>query len=482
MTHYSIPINRQSRSVRWSGAVIVCHVAFLMFAGAGRADEAPPADDPAVMATLQALGDHSSALLDPVTVVLPPGFEQTPDYKVFVDHYMDKRGPGQRDYCNKMVYAPERRTALYAGGNHQVPHRMNDVWEYHLGANTWRLLYEPDGGNAGDHKAAYFLTSRNLVRNPDEPLTDKQRGEIEAYRKWWSENVTLSDGQLATRRGGPIMPIHTWDGFCYDPIAKRMVWAMGADPAAQPATQAYFTHQTIDHVQAQLDPRYTPLWSFDPVQRRWLHQRMAAADEPRPDLRGMGGSLTYLPDQQRCVWYVAAQNVSPHDHAMWLLDMTTNRWTQMHPNGGRSIEDLAFADHLAPRSEQQMAYDPKRRRLVAVIEHDTFMYDFAADAWSKVSTDERIFGHDAHSIFAYDPVGDVFLLAFAPDGQGKELKLAALDAATLQWELIEPNGPAIPAGQYGGHMGYFDPRLDAFVVHSRSSDRVWVYRHKRSAP
>lgn len=453
-------------------------VTLLVISALCGADEQLIADDPAVIAALDPLGDRSSAVLEPVKVVLPPGFADTPEFKALADHNMHKRGPGQRDYCNKMVYAPERHTALYAGGNHQAPHRMNDVWEYHLGANTWRLLYAPDGGNAGRHKAAYFLTSRTLVKDPDAALTDKQRNQIEDYRQWWHDYVTLAEGHIATRRGGPINPVHTWDGFCYDAAAGRMVWAMGANPAAQPATQAYFTGQTVEQVQAQLDPRYTPMWSFDPVTKRWHHQRMAAADDPRPGLRGMGGSMTYLPDQQRCVWYIAAQNVSPHDYGMWLLDAKTNQWTELHPNDGRSISDLVNRDDIAPRAELQMAYDPTRRRLVAVIKHDTFAYDFAANAWSKITTDPRVFGHDAHSVFAYDPVGDVFLLAFAPDGRGKQLNLAALDAATLQWRMITPNGPPIPATQYGGYMGYFDPRLNALVIQPRYSDRMWVYRHK----
>jgi hypothetical protein len=72
-------------------------------------------------------------------------------------------------------------------------------------------------------------------------------------------------------------------------------------------------------------------------------------------------------------------------------------------------------------------------------------------------------------------------LAFPPDGKGKQLSLAALDAATLKWELITPNGPEIPATKYGGYMGYFDSRLNAFVIHSRYTDRPWVYRHKPRA-
>ena len=122
------------------------------------ADAVPPyQDDPQIINTLEQLRPGESAVLPPVKVECDG-----------IDRWnFPQRGPGQRDYCNKMPYAADRGTALYAGGNHRVPHRMNDVWEYHLGSNTWHMLYAPDGGNPGEHKAAYFLTSRTLVRDPD---------------------------------------------------------------------------------------------------------------------------------------------------------------------------------------------------------------------------------------------------------------------------------------------------------------------------
>lgn len=459
-------------SIRFAIALVavLCPVAFA----------APPLeDDPKVIATLRSLGAHSAALLDPVRVQLPDGFTDSPNFESLRGHNMHKRGPGQRDYCNKAIYAHDRHTALYAGGNHQSPHRMNDVWEYHLGSNTWRMLYAPDGGNAGKHKAGYFLTSRTLARDPDAALTEKQRGQIEAYRAWWAEHVELTDGHIATKNGGPINPVHTWDGFCYDAAAKRMVWAMGVSPASQPTTHAQFTGRPLAEIEAEIDKRYTPMWTFDPIAKRWRHERVNEPDAPRPDLRGMGGTLAYLPDQQRTIWYVSAQNVSPQDHQMWSLDLTTNTWTDLKPNGGRSIRDLVHTDGVAPGSELQSAYDPKRKRLVAVLGHDTFVYDVATNAWSKATTDERIHAHDARSVFAYDPVSDTFLLAYPPDGRGKQLRLAALDGATLRWTLIEPNGPPIPAPKYGGTMGYFDPRLNVFVLQARYDDRMWVYRHAR---
>jgi len=216
------------------------------------------------------------------------------------------------------------------------------------------------------------------------------------------------------------------------------------------------------------------MWMFDPAKRTWIHYR---TDGKRAQLRGMGATMAYLPDLGKTVWYVAAQNVSPHAFEMWLLDAVEDRWTELKPNGGKSIATLVTKDKVAPLAEQQTAYSPRHKKLVAVLEHDTFVYDVAANRWSKVAGDERIYGHDAHSVFAYDEQADAFLLAFPPDGRGKQLRLAAFSLATGRWELIEPNGPAVPAIQYGGYTGYYDPGHHVLVIQGRYCDRVWVYRH-----
>ena len=446
-------------------AIILLCAVFPGLHAATDAAERPYRDDPAVTGLLDKLGDRASAVLPPVTV-------KAGDLKM---HGMDKYGPGQRDYCNKMVYAADRQTALYAGGNHQVPHRMNDVWEYHLGSNTWHLLYAPDGGNAGLHKAAYFLTSRTLVREPDKELTEQEKERIEAYRQWWSENVVFQDGHLATTRGGPIMPAHTWDAFCYGDRVVRLIWGMGASPAAQLTTHAYFTGKPLGELTRQADPTYTPMWMFDVKRRRWVHYRTS---KKHAALRGMGATMTCLPDLGRCIWYVAAQNVSPAAYEMWMFDAAEDKWTELKPNGGKTIGTLAGKEGVAPRAEQQTAYSPKHRKLVAVRGPDTFIYDVVADEWSKSVTDERIYGHDAHSVFAYDSHADVFLLAFAPDGRGKTLRLAAYSLASNKWQIIDPDGPDVPTIKYGGYTGYYDPEHNVFVVQGRYSDRLWVYRHQ----
>ena len=414
----------------------------------------------------QTLGNRSSFVLPKVKV----------DSKGLTLHGIDRFGPGCRDYCNKMLYAPDLGVALYAGGNHRVPHRMNDVWAFDLGANTWRLLYEPDGGNPGKYKDAYFLTSRTLVRKPETVLTEKQKESIENYRQWWNENIVFENGHLTTKQGGPIMPSHTWDGFCYDHAARKLLWGMGASPAAQLSTHSYFTGRSVAELEKASDPTYSPMWMFDPVGNRWIHYR---TDKPRAALRGMGASMTYLPDLKQSIWYVAAQNVSPHAYEMWMFDAVNDRWTELKPNGGKSISTLARKEKVVPGSEVQMAYSPKHKKLVAVLKQDTFVYDVVENQWTKVKTDDRLFAHDAKSVFVYDDHADRFLLLFPPEGKGKAMSLAVYSLASNQWDLVEPNGPGVPETKYGMYMGYYDPKHNVFMVQGRYVDRIWVYRHKK---
>ena len=119
-------------------------------------------------------------------------------------------------------------------------------------------------------------------------------------------------------------------------------------------------------VEEQLDPSVTghgraidgrygrgSIWSLDATARKWITIRKPEGGKPVAATRGMGGTVCCLPDLGKIVWYVAAQNVSPPAYEMWLWDAVTNAWTELKPNGGRSISDLVNVDKVAPGSELQ---------------------------------------------------------------------------------------------------------------------------------
>jgi hypothetical protein len=165
----------------------------------------PYADEPAVIQAIGGLADRTALAL--------------PKFKVDAksDIYgCQTNGPVTRGYTMRMAYAPERQTALYHGGDHQTI-RSNDVWEYHLGSNTWHMIFEPDGGNHGPMKDVLLFLARRLRANPDDAMTAEERKRFEEVRPWWKANVILKDGYFTTTHGGPILPVHTWDTLVYEP-------------------------------------------------------------------------------------------------------------------------------------------------------------------------------------------------------------------------------------------------------------------------
>ena len=456
-------------------AVLACVAALnLSAARAAEPAEAKPlyADDPAVVKMLEGLGEHQSLRL-PAFKVTGVGIDKDP--------YFAKRGPSGRDYGNKMAYAPDRGTAMYAGANHGAPSRLNDCWEFHLGSNTWIRLAVGDGGDHGRvYRARRAIGAAERLEKAGKPVDEKTKkaaDDATAFmRKWYTDHVVLKDGYLQTKvNGGPVSPWHTWDGLAYDRTAKRLFWAvLDPDKAMQGKVRAYarWTDQDAAELLKQLKPG-SSLYGFDPTEGRWFRQ---IGPGPHPYLRGMGGSLVYVPEWKKTVWYCAAQNVSPNDFAMWAYDSTTNRWEDLKPNGGTPIRTLVHGRKIAPGGEVQMAYSPKHRKIVAVQGKGTFVYDIDKNAWSAAGTEEGHHAHDAVTIFYYDAANDLFLFLNSPKGHwGNPRELRAFNLATKKWDTLPINGPDINKRPYHRMTGYYDPRFNVFVVYD-SGAKVWVYR------
>lgn len=421
----------------------------------------PRQDDPAIVKLLAGLKPGQSLRL-PACKVL----------NVEPNSNWAKSGPGGRDYCNKMCYALDRQTAMFAGANHGAPSRLNDCWEYHLGSNTWIRLAAGDGGDHGAVNRAMGAIKQNKdVEKNTAFLTD-----------WFTNNCVVRDGYLQTKgNGGPVCPWHTWDGLAYDASAGRLLWAvLDTDSVLMNYTEQYakYTGQDFEKVKAQCKPG-TGLYMFDPRAKRWARQ---IGGEPRPYLRGMGGSLVYIPEWKKTIWYCAAQNVSPNDFAMWTYDAATNTWADLKPNGGRGVRELVHVDKVAPSSEAQLAYSPKHRKIVAVLGKETFIYDLAENKWVERIADDGNYASDSATAFAYDEADDLFLLINMPEGQwGKLRNVRAFSLASKKWQTLAIDGPDIHKRPYARMVGYFDPRLNVMVVYDSSPD-IWVFRPGPAAP
>ncbi len=421
----------------------------------------PYRDDPSVLKVLDEL--------EPGRVVKLPAFKVIGDL-IEQDERFRQHGPGGRDYCGRMCYAPSRGTALYAGANHGAPSRLNDAWEFHLGSNTWVRLAAGDGG---DHGALY--RARGAIRQGKD--IEKNQAFL---REWHTRHAELADGYLRTKRNhGPVEPWHAWDGLAWDATAGRLLWAvLDNDDVMRGKVKSYAeaTGQDAAELEKGLQ-RGTGLYLIDPKTGLWQRQ---LGPDPRPYLRGMGGSLVYVPDWKKTVWYCAATNVSPNDFAMWTYDAAANRWQELKPNDGRGIRELCQAG-LAPGSECQMAYSPRHRRIVAVLGKDAWAYDIDTNAWSHVSTVEDQFAHDARTVFDYDSVNDLFLLVNAPKGQWEPTRdLRALDPNTGQWRKVELAGEPLDSRPYARQAGYFDPGHNVLVVYSDDIRVVRIGRRPKA--
>ncbi|HEX8914882.1 MAG TPA: hypothetical protein VF796_21195 [Humisphaera sp.] len=383
-----------------------------------RPSTAPAADH---LAVLRALKPNHAALLGKASVV--GDFNDTAR-----QWELDKTGPQGRDYSIKMVWAPDRRRALFCGANHGVPHRLNDVWEFDLATLTWHLLYAPD------HNRDYT----GLGKDPSD--------------------VLFKDGVLITKRGGPAVIGHTWWGLTYDPQAKALLfmntWVTDQKKAV------FFLDGDVDQLY-----KGPPLWAFYPAEGRWEFQR---TDKPYPTAP-FGGMLEHLPELGGTVWHVNNWQMQQ----TWLFDATKKAWRPMNPNGGGKAFEQA-----APQPEQVGYHDPKRKLLVVQRQADTFHYNVTKNEWKKVIAREKgaadvPHGHDATSVFHHDPASGHGLLL--------EYKTNALwaydpDAAdpTAAWKKLTPEGDPMPDGSK--RLAYVDQALNAFVVIKGTT--VWAYRYR----
>lgn len=372
---------------------------------------------PAVTDKLAALKPNHAVLLGKADVV--------GEFNATARQYdLDKTGPRGRDYSIKMCWAPDRRRALFCGANHGVPHRLNDVWEFDLPSRTWVLLYPPDLPRGyGD-----------LGKDPSD--------------------VEFRDGILVTKRGGPAVIAHTWWGLTYDPKHKALMfmntWVtdrkkavrdLGGDPAV-----------LYDG---------PPLWAFFPAEKKW---KAFKADKPYP-VPIFGGMLEYAPELGGSVWHANNWQM----HGTWVHDFEKDAWTDLKANGGGKGFEAA-----APEPEQIGYYDPKRKIVVAHRHYDTSHFDPRKNEWKKVLTgakdDGRTpYGHDARSVFYYDPASGHGLLV-----QFETNTVWAYDPDKPAWTKLTPDGDAMPAGSK--RLAYLDPAQNVLVVIDETT--VWAYRYR----
>lgn len=337
---------------------------------------------------------------------------------------LDRTGPRGRDFTIKMVWAPDRKRALFCGANHAVPHRLNDVWEFDLATMTWQMLYAPD--NPRDYTG--------LGKDPSD--------------------VEFRDGIFVTKRGGPGIIGHTWWGLTYDTKQRELLFMNTWVTDEKKAALA---------IGGKPDELFEgpPLWSFSPERRTWKMVK-TAKPFPRPIF---GGMLEYVSELNGTIWHANNWQM----RGSWLLDAETAKWKNLTP----ADQEQEFEEHAA-EPEQVGYYDPQRKQLIVQRHYSTHHYDVVKNRWKKVlSADPESglapYGHDAYSPMYYDPKsGHGLLLEY------KTNKLWAYNPDQTQWTLLAPEGDDLPDGSK--RLIYFDHAQNVLVITRDTS--VWAYRYQ----
>jgi hypothetical protein len=332
---------------------------------------------------------------------------------------LDRTGPLARDYCRKMVWAPERQRALFAGANHGGPHRLNDVWEFDLEGHAWTCLYAPD------------LPRTYGGLGPD------------------ASDVIFRNGVLVTQRGGPAVVGHTWSGLTYDQRERCMLfmntWPIDINPLIRQVG-----HDPVDRYHGP------PLWRFTPATQAWSLVRTEA---PWPKA-AVAAMLEDVPELGGPVWHQNNWQLS----ATWLLDTGNGRWKVI----ADASSSPGFATQ-APGAELVAYHDPRRRLLVAQCARATFHFDIGQRRWSRTVDGGGPHGHDAFTSFYYHPGSGEGLLVDFRDG-----RLWAYAPDSARWRQLSPGGDTPPPGGIR-MLAYVDAARDLLVL--VNGTQTWAYRH-----
>jgi RNA polymerase sigma factor (sigma-70 family) len=393
--------------------------------------------DPAILKLIKNLGDNQSALL--------PQVKTHGNFNDFLKKKgMDKTGPRPRNYCLKWVWAPERKRALFCGGNAGVPHKLNDVWEYDLASNTWVLLWEPD-------------PDTNRVRHMKKP------GEAKAYLDKFVK-LDEESGEIMTKRGAPFDPVHTWWSLTYDHELRALVWSMGN----------HHLHGLFLKEHPELKDKYKMqghtmrLWVFYPHLKRWEFIK-----PPKGLLKG--GDMEYIPE----LGGILAYSQTFGQLAVFHSKTKTWKWKRL---AGGSLNRLRSQHPEYPDRGGVAAYDSANKILVfhhgggthrgKPVRHKTWHYDVKADKWEKVlETDKGPRGTNSEGPMVFDSVSKA---CFIVHNEG----LWRYSVKTKTWTQITPKGPGLESRRCW--MACYNPEYNVIMA-DNGGGKVWVYRAKKKA-
>ncbi|MEX0716628.1 MAG: hypothetical protein WD066_08575 [Planctomycetaceae bacterium] len=383
----------------------------------GGAFEEPPLPDKALLAKIEALPDDTWMKLPAFRTagdVAWMNTRATSDYR--------RIGPSVRDYCNRMVWAADRRRALYCGAGHNI-HPLNDVWEYDLASNAWICLYAPD------------------------PAPPRDSPE------WYRENVVRRGDVVVTPRGGPVRPAHTWWGLCYDSDRRRLIFfdvhkgIMFTNYEQLAAAVGLKANGPILRMYGS-GPGEGWVFAFDPEARAW--DENVVTNTPKAD---ESTELEYLP-HRKALWL--------HSGKTYLMEQGAREWKPIAEQG--------------PRSGGVSAYDAETRTIVSAGSR-AFEYSCDDAEWTPGGAlPEGVRGRIPHSMMCFDSVARRFVLCttLAEGREPRRLRLFLYDLKEKAWNTPAAQGDLPTTTNFAG---YYDPERNVTVVYGNRE--MWAYRARR---
>ncbi|MCW8131323.1 MAG: hypothetical protein KIS92_13320 [Planctomycetota bacterium] len=344
------------------------------------------------------------------------------------------RGPFGRSYCAKMLYAPERKRAIFFGGGHNV-RRINDVWEYDLASNTW-----------------------NCLRGGDPWQKDTE--------EWFREFTMLKDGIVMTKTGGMVSVSHQWDQVAYDPERRLALWvnsmprsvnySIKLDQPDNVVAKAYGL--SFEEFSKKLGKDSIHVWGYDLAKKEWTSIECLVSWKGPGNTTGgrsESGILKYMPDQKTLIFI---------GHATLVRDASTGEWKKVA--GGPGTYGASAA------------YDVANKQIVAIAGRKTLTYTIGQKGWKTAIEEGPVAGNDAASALFFDPVSKHVLMHTLPAKDGDtQPPLWIYDPAKNAWFDPKPQGDVPPV--VGERLLYIDEARNVLVYYN--SRDVYVYRYKRAA-
>jgi hypothetical protein len=373
-------------------------------------------------------------------------------------------GPPSARYNYSMIFDPVNTTLILFGGVNSSATRLNELWKYTVGTNTWSQL-SPTGGPPtarSEHTAVYdSVNATMLVYGGTTGSVSNELWKYTISTNTWSQitfsgSITARRAHTAIYEGGSIQLMWIYAGYTtaavaemwkYDVVANSFTQVtMTGAPSTRYAHGSCYVASTRTMYTFGKYSATNEFYSYNLGTNTWTTPSVSGA---APDGRHGQGMETNPDNGQFYMFggYVASglSNGNIEFCDFWTYNPSNNSWTQIGP---------------LPRTLGLCIYAPQQQTLLCGYGYsddssryikDMWQYNTSSNQWSQsyasVAVETR-----ASTQACYDSDLDA-VWCFGGDTSGGRQDLWRLNLSTLTWTYFSPNG-ALPASRSGGVMVY----------------------------